>query len=455
MKSLSRVVWSEGMFLGTHHFQAQNRYFEDLIQFASSSLWFEPYGFLGCELDAEALRNGTVSVVSARGIFPDGLVFHMPESDPLPEPRDIGELFPPTQRSLGIALAVPAYKRDGLNCVLAQNGSDPATRFVARPRTLADENTGRDEKTLQLGFKNIRLLLETESSEGMVTLPLARVTRDGSGRFVYDSNFIPPSLDVAANDHLLGMIRKMVEDLEERSRAISGAGNKGGKLATGLSAMEVANFWYLHSINASLAPLRHFYAARRGHPEQVFLELSRLAGALCTFKAGSHPQDIPLYDHQNLEGCFTALEEHIRSHLLTIFPENYVAIPLKPAAKYFYEGEIRDQRCLDRARWIFGVHSEMGEVDLIALTPKIVKICSGQFVVELVKRAVPGLVLTHLASPPAAVSPKVTNQYFSVNLAGPCWEHIVKTRRVGIYVPGEIPNPELELRVLLEGQGSL
>jgi len=47
------------------------------------------------------------------------------------------------------------------------------------------------------------------------------------------------------------------------------------------------------------------------------------------------------------------------------------------------------------------------------------------------------------------VAPKVDRQYFSVNRIGPCWEHIVKTRRVGIYIPGELPDPEIELSVLL------
>lgn len=451
MKSLSKVVWSEGMYLGTHHFQAQNRYFEDLIHFTASSLWFEPYGFLSRELDADALRNGTVSLVQARGIFPDGLLFHMPESDPLPATRNVSELFPPTQQSIGIELAIPAYKPDGLNCSISENGSAPLTRYSARAHPLADENTGRDEKPLQLGHKNISIHLETEPAEGMVTLPLARVTRDGSGRFVYDSDFIPPCVDISASEKILTYLRRLIEDLDEKTSMLSHGGRKGAKLAAGLSAQDVANFWYLHTMNTALAPLRHLYAARRGHPEQLYIELARLAGALCTFKADSHPRDIPLYDHQNLEKCFRELEEHIRTHLVTIFPENCVSIPLKPVAKYLYEGEIRDQRCLDRARWIFGVRAEIGEVELISLTPQLVKVCSSQFVVELVKRALPGLVLTHLPSPPAAVSPKVTHQYFSINQSGPCWEHIVKTRRVGIYVPGEIPSPELDLFVLLEG----
>ena len=81
---MSRVVWSEGMYIGPHHFQAQSRYFEDSAQFVAAALRRDYYGFLGCEVDGEALRNGTLAVVHARGIFPDGLLFKMPEADPLP-----------------------------------------------------------------------------------------------------------------------------------------------------------------------------------------------------------------------------------------------------------------------------------------------------------------------------------------------------------------------------------
>src|SRR5215813_13402708 len=123
MKSLSRIVWSEGMYLGPHHFQAQSRYFEDSIQFAAASLWYACFGIVGMELDAEALHNGTVKVVHARGILPDGLPFNMPESDPLPEPRAIAELFPPTRDSLDVLLAIPPRKPNGYNCSIGENGA--------------------------------------------------------------------------------------------------------------------------------------------------------------------------------------------------------------------------------------------------------------------------------------------------------------------------------------------
>src|SRR4051812_12267152 len=57
MRSLSQVVWSEGMYLGPHEFQAQARYFEDAIHFAAAALWYQSYGIIGCTLDIDALRN--------------------------------------------------------------------------------------------------------------------------------------------------------------------------------------------------------------------------------------------------------------------------------------------------------------------------------------------------------------------------------------------------------------
>ena len=65
MRSLSQVVWSEGMYLGPHEFQAQARYFEDAIQFAAAALWFQCYGLIGCTPDSDALRNKAHDLIAS------------------------------------------------------------------------------------------------------------------------------------------------------------------------------------------------------------------------------------------------------------------------------------------------------------------------------------------------------------------------------------------------------
>jgi type VI secretion system protein ImpJ len=449
MKHLSKVVWFEGMYLAPHHFQAQTQSFEDLIQFSTTSLWFEPYGLVGIDLDAEALRNGNVALIHARGIFPDGLAFHMPDSDPLPPARYIADLFPPTVESTLVYLAVPSRQADGPNCVMEPQADQDHLRFAAEARSLHDDNTGRDDRSVHLARKNIRFLLEMEAREEMVSLPIARVMRDGTGHLLYDPRFIPPCLQITASERLMMISRRLIGILDEKSATLSRARSTGRGMA-GFSSQEIASFWFVHTINTSLAVLRHLCSSERGHPEQLYLEMARLGGGLCTFGLDSHPQTLPLYDHLNLGQCFQDLDEHIRAHLELVVPSNCISVPLKQTGRYFYVGEITDQRCLDRARWIFAIRSEIGELELISRTQRLVKICSSQLLPEVVKAALPGLALSHLPVPPSAVAPKVESQYFGISRAGSTWEQIVQTRGVGVYVPGELPLPEIELLVILD-----
>jgi type VI secretion system protein ImpJ len=450
MKLLSKIVWSEGMYLAPHHFQAQNRHFEDSIQFAAENLWTEGYGLAAVQLDADALRNGTVALSHARGLFEDGVAFDMPESDPLPEPRNIIEAFSPTADHLTVQLAIRRWSADGQNCELEPSGA-AQTRYLGESQEFYDENTGRHEKAVRIGRKNIQLLIENEADDNFLSLPIARVIRDNSGRLVYDPAFVPPCLKISASPQLISMLARLVEILEDKSTAVSNDQNlSGGKFKAGLSARHIAQFWFLHAVNSSLSPLRHLMLSKHGHPQELFLEMLRLGGALCTFGLDTHPRSLPEYDHKHLDRCFQELDDHIRRLLEVVVPSQAIVIPLKQAARYFYEGLIKDARCFDRSRWLLGIHASVGEADLIVRTQQFVKVCSAKFVPELVKRAVPGLTLTHVPVPPSAIAAKIEFQYFSINRSGPCWEHLMQTKSAGVYVPGELPSPELELIVILE-----
>ena len=449
MKLLSKVVWAEGMYLAPHHFQAQNRYFEDSVHFATASLWNDAYGFVDYQLDADAIRNGTVVLLNARGMFEDGLVFDMPDSDPLPPACNIVDQFLPTASDLILSLAVPRWIPDGQNCSL-EVAPNKQTRYGQVAKLLHDENTGRDEKSVNLGYKNIRLALEASDTEASLALPLARVVRDGSGHFAFDPTFVSSCMRISASGYLTGMLHRLVEILETKGAAVSQEqSQKAGKFQAGMSARHVSQFWFLHAINSSLTPLRHLLLSKHGHPEELFREMSRLAGALCTFDLD--PRSLPVYNHRDPGLGFRSVDSHIRRLLELVVPSQAISIPLNPTERYFYQGEIKDQRCLGGSRWILSVHAQVGEADLISRTTQLVKVCSTKFISELVKRALPGLTLSHIQVPPSAIDVNVDNQYFTISRSGPCWEHILQTRNVGVYVPGEIPSPELELIVLLEG----
>jgi len=268
MKSLSRVVWSEGMYLGPHHFQTQSRYFEDSIHFAVEQCWFEPWGVVSCKLDDSAIQNGRVLLLGAHGIFEDGLVFDMPSSDELPASRDIREQFSPLSQEVLLMLGVPKRQPNQANCDL--EGRNGSARYVAVKRAVADINNGSDEKEVRVGQKNIRILVESECNDSLQTIPIARVRRDGGGHLVYDPKFIPPCTKLTASSPLLGMIRRLLETLQEKQKFFSRTQNAAGVFQAGTRQLDVANFWFLHTVNSAIAALRHLYTSKRGHPEVVW-----------------------------------------------------------------------------------------------------------------------------------------------------------------------------------------
>jgi type VI secretion system protein ImpJ len=449
MKSLSRVVWSEGMHLSQHHFQAQNRYFEDLGAFVASQLFFEPHGFVELEMDAEALLNGVVALSHARGLMPDGLVFGFPE-DAVPEPLAIGDLFSPTQDSHIAYLAIPRLQEGKANC---GNGASPAgpVRYSAASRPVTDEAVGRDEKTVDFARKNFRLVLDVQMTEDLVGLPLARVRRDGSGRFVYDAEYVPPVVRIGASPALMRSLGRLVEILDAKADTLRLERQASQGSLAEYAAREVAGFWLSHAIHAGLGPLRHHLETRSCHPEVLYREIARLAGALCTFSLQSHPRDLPGYDHQALENTFGLLERHVRAHLDVILPENCVVISLQPAEPYFYTGKVLDRRCLERGHWFLGIRSSASAGEVAAAVPRLVKVCSAEHIGKLVARAYPGLDLDHVSAPPSAISPRIGTQYFQVARSGPCWQLMLQSNDVGIYIPAAIPDVEVDLSVVIEG----
>jgi len=450
MRFLSRVVWSEGMHLGPHHFQTQSRYFEDILSFTGGNLWKYPWGFLSLSLDQDAIRNGIAVLHHASGIFADGLPFDIGDCDAPPPPVNLLECFSPTDTELFLHLALPLRRDTGMNCSLDEK--DDGLRYSMTQRSLRDETTGIDEYDVPLGRKNLRLVTTTQPQPGFTSLPVARVLRDGKGGLMYDPDFLPVCLRIHASEALMVLLKRLIETLQDKSASLSKTKRHQTAFEAGTSAMDVSNYWFLHTLHSAIPTLRHLYSTKRGHPEELYRQLARLAGSLSTFALDSNPVGAPEYSHESPGETFRALDQYIRRHLEIFFPSNNVVLDFRQTAPYIYEADVLDERCLRRCRWIFGVRSSMGEAMLLRQTPRLVKICSAAFIPKLVERSLPGLQLLSLPVPPSALRAQADMHYFSLNIADtePCWKHILQTRRVGVYIPGEIEKAVFEITVIVE-----
>ena len=115
MSWTNRVVWQEGMFLRTQHFQQQDRWTEQLVRGRVQALRPHPWGLVEYALDRDLLGTGRFALASATGVFEDGTPFSLPGETDHPPPLEL----PDSARNVLVYLALP-IRQDVM--VAAQHG---------------------------------------------------------------------------------------------------------------------------------------------------------------------------------------------------------------------------------------------------------------------------------------------------------------------------------------------
>jgi type VI secretion system protein ImpJ len=393
-----------------------------------------------------------------RGIFPDGTVVSIPDVDASPVPSVLGTRFSPTRDTHVVHLVIPGWRTDAPNVT---DGSAPSTqadaRYVETVRELRDDTAGQDVAPVALALKNMRLALDEELTSSDVALPIARIRRDGAGRFVPDDEYIPPCLQIAGSERLLVLLSGIIGMLEAKGAALASSlaptvpgGPDAPPAPAAYVGNEIATRWLLHAVRSAESPLRHLLATRRCHPERLWTELSRLAGALCTFSLTTQSRDLPLYTHDDLEGCFSALERHLRAHLDLVVAARAIVAPLADGGGGLHTVTVADPRSFQPGvRWFLGVRSSLNTADTIVRAPQFLKICATKFVLELVRRAYPGLAIEHVPAPPAGLAPRRGLAYFEIMMGGPCAQALAETHELGIHASDALPDVALELAILI------
>ncbi len=447
MKQLQPVIWTKGTFLTPQHMQVQDRFIEDSLSFRLQSLKYCAWGFTDLTIDQERLAEGQFLVPHASGIFPDGLLFDIPDADPAPASKSLADFFEPGVNNVDVYLTVPDYRQRGMNVSSVQRNGN--TRFVAEVSSFRDENNGVSEKPIQIARKNLRFLAGDESRQGYCVMRVANIEKTETGSFQANPRFVPPLLRINASKYLVGIVRGLIEVLSAKSSQLSATRRQKNQSLADFSAADIADFWLLYTVNAHFPAFNHIFTATNEHPEALYAAMTSLAGSLTTFSSKMHPRDLPAYDHDQLGAIFTELDEKIRTLLETVVPTNVVSLSLKKIQNFIYATALDDEKYLVNTRMFLAMAADAREEDIIRKAPQLLKLGTGNQVEQMIKQALPGIQLRHLPSPPPAIPVKLKYQYFSLNQSGDAWEAVRRARNFAAFVPGDFPSPELELLILL------
>jgi len=447
MRHMQPVLWTKGVLLTPQHLQTQDRYHEATLAFQVGVLAFCPWGLSRLAFDYEALSGGTLVVTEATGRFSDGLLFDAPAGGPTPSPKTVISAFAPDQRSVLVSLAVPEY-RPGARNVSRQNEL-AVTRWQSDELLVRDETTGLNERPIQVAPPLLRLILEGESTEGFVTLPIARILRANTGELSFDPTFVPPLLDISANDTLVAMARRLLERLSAKSGSLSGSRRQRNQGLADFSVADVGSFWLLYTINTHLPAVRHLHDVRRGHPSLFWETMLAIVGALSAFATHADARTLPVYDHLRLGEGFAELERRLYELLDGAVVDAAVSLPLKAVRPTLHAVAIEQAVWLDAPQWFLAVSSNVRQQELIPKVLQGCKVGSADVVDTLIRQALPGIELAHVSTPPAAVPVKLDFQYFAIRKAGAAWDAIHRARNLAVYVPAELVDARFELVIVL------
>lgn len=396
MTGSNRVLWSEGLFLRPQHFQQQDRATEALVRGALQAAPHQSWGFTALQLDSAALETGRLAVASARGIFPDGTPFAIPETMDPPTPLVIARDAPAGAVQLGIPLEPPGGA--SFDPAHAPASGARYRGVVAQVRD-AVQGGGTAEE-LEIARPVAVLLAPGRDTGGYATLPVAEPTGlRADGSVALREDFLPPALSVGAVGFYGQLLQEMVVGLERIADAH-------GRMVLGGAGRSIENLLVLELANTARPRLAHLLQQDLHHPSELFLELAGLAGRMATYGSGSRRlSELPPYDHLAPGPAFAALADTLRSLVLSL---RYVepksrSLPVVRHATNIWKVRLDNPELLGSSRIVLRVGSELSEEALRKIFVHQATVGSAAEFDSLWRSRLPGIPLRPLHSQPREI----------------------------------------------------
>lgn len=433
MSDANKVLWSEGLFLRTQHFQQQDRFFEATVRGALQAGQLHTFGFRSLALDPAQLEAGQISILSARGIFPDGTPFAVPDMMDAPQPLAV------TADTGGgaVLIALPLEPPGGVGFDPAHAASSGA-RYRGRIVSVRDAvQGGADPEEIEIARPQALLLSPGKSVGGYTALPVTEikgVRADGS--VILEETFLPPTLATRAVHWYAQLLQEVITGLDQIAEAH-------GKMVLGGPGRSVEDLLMLQLANAARPRLAHLLAQDIFHPAEVYLELAGLAGAMATYGSSARRlAELPAYDHMAPGPAYFALADTLRSLILSL---RYVepksrALPVMRHSTNVWKVRVDNPKLLIQSRIVIRVGSELSEDALRKIFVNQATVGAADEFEGLWKSRLPGIPLKPLHSQPREIPYDGDRLCLELDQKSEHWASLLDAPGFVIGVSGVLPS---------------
>lgn len=449
MMKIYRPLWSEGVFLSPEQFQQQGFWESYTNQQIAKLMLANAWGVEHLLLDMQAFQVNRLSLSAVAVRFNDGTVIDSKIADALPPSRDLVADIPNHLDQVTVFLALPLLRAQGGNCLFDTQELERPLRYRRQWAEVADM-LGTGNETIAVLQHAAVLLFDFEDHSEYVTCPIARLTRDSQGRFVHDTTYLPPLLNlVNQSGSILKELELLCIQMHAKRQRLMGMRHERNQQMAEFAVADVSLFWLLNALNTFGPQLIFLYHNPTIHPENLYRTLVSLAGALITFSLNHTVDDIPLYQHDRLTDVLPKLFELVRHLLEESLPSRVIKIELTHDKETLWSGSLNDGRVLEDADFYLSVRSRLPGHQLQTQFPLLCKAGAPDDVRQIIHSALSGIPIKPLSHVPAAIPMRLENHYFALDLNHPSAKNMLMARCCEFYVPRAMPDISLELFAVL------
>ena len=308
MADVSRVEWTQGLFLRPEHFQQQERFLESQRRRQARLLHPHGWGIASIGFDADVRR--CVALTRVAGILADGTVFDSALEPCLPASLPLTSVPDPTKGQV-VYLALARAPDDGPS-VGSADGGGPERRYAGRDVAVVDVSSTHGveaprppDERIGVAVPNLRLVVDERSLEDCEHVAIARVlSLDADGAPVFDEGFAPTCVTIAASGLLvrrLGTVRERLEGAraalrETLQRARPSEEDAAGGTAHGPPPLSHPAL-PLAAALARHARALHEIALAGAHPQGLHGRCAELVAELGALDPSAPDPAVPDYDH--------------------------------------------------------------------------------------------------------------------------------------------------------------
>lgn len=446
---IDRPLWTSGTLLSAQQFQQQARWNAWANEQLASLVAAHPWGVTAVEFDADALRLGKLKATRLNVRMPDGSLIDSDRVDRLPPGLELSRLMTDAAGQALVLLALPLEQANGNNCLMQEGRAERPTRYRQDWRPVQDLYTDEVQSIAVLEHA-LTLRLDKDDNGDYLTCPIARLVPEGQGRWGLDPAYVPPLLSFSAHSGLLVQLENLLTQLSAKRQRLMGMRRESNQRMADFAVADVSLFWLLNALNTYQPVLADLKAYPQRHPEQVYMELAKLAGSLLTFSLEHDIDQIPAYRHEHLETVFPPLMRCIATLLEASLPSRVIALALTQSANR-WQVTLNDARLCepDGADFYLSVRCQLPAAQLQDQFPRLCKVGAPAEVDDLINAALDGVPLKPLSHVPAAIPLRLENQYFALDLGHPKGQAMLASGTFACYVPSTLSQVQLELFAVL------